>query len=108
MTDARIVFTTVALHETALTIARTLVEERLAACVNVSPAVESVYWWEGKLDQSLEYVVMMKTTAGKIDALRERLSKLHPYELPEFIVLPVEAGSDAYLNWIRDSVGATS
>lgn len=105
MTDARIIFTTVALHETGINIARTLVEERLAACVNLAPAVESIYWWQGKLDHSLEYVLMIKTTAAKVDALRERLLALHPYEVPEFVVLPVESGSEAYLGWIRESIG---
>ena len=104
MTDARIVLTTVALHETAIAMARTLVQERLAACVNVSPGVESIYWWQEKLEQTLEYVLMIKTTAGKIDALRERMMKLHPYELPEFVILPIEGGSEAYLQWIGESV----
>jgi periplasmic divalent cation tolerance protein len=104
MTDARIVLTTVALHESAMTIARTLVQERLAACVNVATAVESIYWWQGKLEQSLEYVLMMKTTASKVDALRERLMALHSYDVPEFVVLSVEGGSEPYLSWIRESV----
>lgn len=104
MTDARIVLTTVALHETAMTMARTLVEEKLAACVNVAPAVESIYWWQGKIDHSLEYVLMIKTAAGKVDAVRERLLALHPYEVPEFVVLLIESGSEPYLAWIRDSV----
>jgi periplasmic divalent cation tolerance protein len=106
MTDARIVLTTVALHETAISIAQTLVAERLAACVNVAPAVESVYWWQGKMDHSLEYVLTIKTSSDRVDALRERLLAMHPYELPEFVVLTVEGGSDAYLGWIRDSVHA--
>lgn len=105
MTDARIVLTTVALHETAMSMARTLVEERLAACVNVAPPVDSIYWWQGKMDHSLEYVLMIKTSAGKVDALRERLLKLHPYELPEFIVINIESSSDSYLRWIQESVG---
>jgi periplasmic divalent cation tolerance protein len=105
MTDACIVLTTVALHETAIAMARTLVEERLAACVNVAPAVESIYWWQGKIDHSLEYVLMMKTSRGKVASLRERLLKLHPYEVPEFVVLAVETGGEAYLQWIRESVG---
>jgi periplasmic divalent cation tolerance protein len=104
MTDARIVLTTVALHETAIAMARTLVEERLAACVNVSPGVESIYWWQEKLEQTLEYVLMIKTTAGKIEALQERVMKLHPYEVPEFVVLPIESGSEAYLKWIGESL----
>lgn len=106
MTDARIVLTTVALHETAMSMARTIVEERLAACVNVAPAVESVYWWQGKVDHSMEYVLMMKTSASKISVLRDRVIALHPYEVPEFVVINVESGSDAYLGWIRDSVGS--
>ena len=105
MTDACIVLTTVARHETAIAMARTLVEERLAACVNVAPAVESIYWWQGKIDHSLEYVLMMKTSRGKVASLRERLLKLHPYEVPEFVVLAVETGGEAYLQWIRESVG---
>jgi periplasmic divalent cation tolerance protein len=80
------------------------VQERLAAGVNVSPGVESIYWWQEKLEQTLEYVLMIKTTAGKIDALRERMMKLHPYELPEFVILPIEGGSEAYLQWIGESV----
>lgn len=104
MTEARVVLTTVALHETAITLAHALVEEHLVACVNVLPGVESVYWWEGKMEQSLEYTLVMKTTGDKVDALRERLHQLHPYEVPEFVVLPVEGGSDAYLAWIRESV----
>jgi periplasmic divalent cation tolerance protein len=106
MTNARIVLTTVALHERGLHIARTLVTEHLAACVNITPAVESIYFWEGKVEQALEYVLIMKTTAEKIDALRERLLQLHAYDTPEFLVLPVESGSEAYLNWIRQSVSA--
>jgi len=104
MTDARIVLTTVALHETAIAMARTLVQERLAACVNISPGVESIYWWQGRIEQTLEYVLMIKTTAAKIEALRERMMKLHLYELPEFVILPIEGGSEAYLQWIGESV----
>ena len=104
MTDARIILTTVALHETAIKIARTLVEEHLAACVNITPAAESVYWWQGKIEQSLEYILMIKTSVDKVEALRARLLATHPYETPEFIVRAVEGGSEAYLAWIRESV----
>jgi periplasmic divalent cation tolerance protein len=106
MTDVRIALTTVALYEKAKSIAKMLVEERLAACVNISPAIESIYWWEGKLDHSLEYVLMMKTTLDRIDGLRERLLKLHPYDVPEFVVLTVESGSEDYLDWVRVSTHA--
>ena len=104
MTDARIVLSTVALHETGLTIARTVVAEKLAACVNITSAVESIYFWEGKVEQALEYLLIMKTTAEKVEALRARVLELHPYDVPEFVVLPVEAGSEAYLKWIESSV----
>ncbi len=106
MTDARIILTTVPLHENALNLARTLVSEHLAACVNITASVESIYRWEGKIEQGLEYLLLTKTTADKVDALHERLLQLHPYEVPEFLVLPVESGSDKYLTWIRESVSA--
>jgi periplasmic divalent cation tolerance protein len=104
MTDARIALTTVALHERGLFIARTLVSEHLAACVNITSAVESIYFWEGKVEQALEYILIIKTTVKKVEALRERLIQLHAYDVPEFVVLPVESGSEAYLDWIKASV----
>jgi periplasmic divalent cation tolerance protein len=105
MTAARLAITTVAQRDTAMSIARTLVEERLVACVNISSAVESIYWWEGKLEQSAEYVLLMKTTTDRVDTLKSRLLTLHPYDVPEFVILPIESGSEAYLAWITDSVG---
>ena len=104
MTDARIVLSTVALHETGLTIAKTVVAEHLAACVNITSAVESIYSWEGKVEQALEYLLIMKTTGDKVEALRERVAALHPYDVPEFVVLPVVDGAETYLNWIKTSV----
>lgn len=103
MTDARVILTTVAIHERALNIAQKLVEERLAACVSITTAVESVYAWEGKIEHALEYVLIMKTTSERVEALRERLLQLHAYEVPEFLVLPVESGSEPYLQWLRAS-----
>lgn len=105
MTDARIVLTTMALHENAVRIARQLIDERLVACVNIAPAGESFYRWQGKVDQALEYVLLMKTTTTKIEQLRERLLKLHAYEVPELLVIEVEQGTEPYLQWIRESVG---
>ena len=84
--------------------ARTLVEERLAACVNVLPRMRSTYRWKNAIEQDDERQVVIKTTADRVDALRARVRELHPYELPEFIVLPVVDGERGYLDWIIDSV----
>lgn len=104
-TDAVIVLTTLAADADAAGLARTLVAERLAACVSVLPAMTSFYWWEGRLGEEREQQLVIKTTADRVAALAARLRELHPYEVPEFLVLRVSDGSDAYLRWIRDSVG---
>ncbi len=104
MTDARIAITTVPSHESATELAQKLVQDRLAACVSISSAVESVYWWQKKVEQSQEFVLLIKTTQEKIAPLRQRLLDLHEYEIPEFLVLPVELGSEPYLAWMRESV----
>jgi periplasmic divalent cation tolerance protein len=84
--------------------ARTLVDERLAACVNVLPPMRSTYRWKGTVEQDDERQIVIKTTADRVDALRARVRELHPYELPEFLVLPVVDGERGYLDWISDSV----
>ena len=83
--------------------ARALVEERLAACVNVLPPMESIYRWEGSVERETERQVVIKTTRDRTVALWDRVRELHPYEVPEFIVLPIVDGNDAYLRWIADS-----
>lgn len=83
--------------------ARTIVEERLAACVNLLAPMESVYRWEGRIEQEPERQVVLKTSRDRVDALWERVRDLHPYDVPEFIVLPIVDGSDAYLRWIGES-----
>ena len=83
--------------------ARTLVEERLAACVTTHPRVRSVYRWQGAVEEDDEQLVMVKTTADRIDRLRERMRQLHPAEVPELVVLPVVDGSPAYLAWVAES-----
>ena len=88
----------------ALALGRTLVEEGLAACVNVLAPMESVYRWQGSVHQDAERQLVIKTRAERLDALYGRLRTLHPYEVPEFLVLPVGAGSPSYLDWVRDSV----
>ncbi len=88
--------------EVAASIARTLVEERLAACGNVLPEVRSIYRWEGQLHEDAEALLVLKTTRARLDALRDRVLALHPYDVPEVLALPVEAGSAAYLGWLVD------
>lgn len=86
-------------------IARALVEERLAACVQVLPAMQSVYRWEGAVETADERALLIKTTSRRVSALETRLRSLHPYEVPEFLVLRAEGGSAAYLRWLDDAVG---
>jgi periplasmic divalent cation tolerance protein len=100
MKEFRLVLTTVPDEELGRRLARTLVEERLAACVNVSPAVTSFYWWGGKIVEGREFILLIKTKASVLDRLEARLKELHPYEIPEFIALPVAAGSAQYLGWL--------
>src|SRR5512139_1160832 len=100
MTDALVVLVTTPSPERAAEIARALVEERLAACGNVVPGLRSIYRWEGKVQDDLEALLVLKTTRARFEGLRERVLALHPYQVPEVIALPVEAGSAAYLAWI--------
>jgi periplasmic divalent cation tolerance protein len=85
------------------TFARTLVEERLAACVNLLPPMDSVYRWEGQVAQETERQMIIKTSRDRVIALWDRIRELHPYETPEFVVLSIQDGSDAYLRWIGES-----
>lgn len=101
---AVIVLTTLGAEADASALARTLVEERLAACVNVLAPMSSTYRWKGSVDHEREQQLVIKTSAARVAALEARLRALHPYEVPEFLVIPVEGGSDAYLGWIRESV----
>jgi len=97
-----IVLTTLPADADAVDFARTLVTERLAACVNLPAEMTSVYWWEGELSQDVERQVVIKTTRARVGPLWERLRDVHPYDVPEFVVLPIIDGSDAYLRWIGD------
>ena len=101
--DVVIVLTTAPDAATAESWARLLVDERLAACVNVHAPMISVYRWKGIVERDEERQVVIKTTRDRVAPLQSRLAAVHPYELPEFIVLPVEGGSDAYLEWVRES-----
>ena len=100
MTDVLVVMVTAPTAERAAELARTLVEERLAACGNVLPGLRSIYRWEGKVVEEPEVLLVLKTTRGRFDALRDRVLALHPYQVPEILALPVEAGSAAYLAWV--------
>jgi periplasmic divalent cation tolerance protein len=85
-------------------IARALVEERLAACVNVVPGVVSVYRWKGAVEREPELLLVIKTMAQQVEALKARLLELHPYELAEVVVIPIVGGHGAYLEWIAQQV----
>ena len=104
MTDAVVVLVTAPSAEVAATIARAVVEERLAACGNVLPAVRSIYRWQGKVLDEAEVLLILKTQRRRFPELRDRILALHPYEVPEVLALPVEAGSDAYLDWIAQAM----
>ena len=90
---------------TARRVAEVLVSERLAACVNLIPGVESVFEWEGRVQTSGEVGGWIKTSAERFSAMAERYRALHPYEVPALVALRVEAGVGSYLDWVRASVG---
>jgi len=101
MTDLIIILTTMPDDERAETLARTLVDESLAACVNVHGAMTSTYRWKGAVERETERQVVIKSTRARLEALEARVRALHPYELPEFVVLSAEA-SEAYAAWVND------
>jgi periplasmic divalent cation tolerance protein len=100
MTEALVVLVTAPTAEKAAELARILVEERLAACGNVVPGLRSIYRWEGEVHDEAEALLLLKTTRSRLERLRERILALHPYQVPEVLALPVEAGAEAYLAWI--------
>jgi periplasmic divalent cation tolerance protein len=106
MTDKRIVLTTASSEEEARRIARHLVEKRLAACVNIIPQVTSIYRWKNKVEEAREWILIVKTTAGAFALVRNAISAVHSYELPECICLAIEDGSADYLQWIGEDVHA--
>ena len=101
--DCVIVWTTIGSTADGRGMASILVGERLAACVNVLPEMESIYRWKGQVETDHERQLVMKTTAGRVSALAARVRELHDYDVPEFVVTPIVDGSDAYLAWIRES-----
>lgn len=107
MTDKVVVFVTCGTAEQAEHIAQTLVEERLAACVNITNPIRSLYHWEGKLNDDLEVMLMIKTSRALFDKVRRRVEQLHSYQTPEVICLPVIDGAPNYLNWLASSLSPT-
>lgn len=85
-------------------LAASLVEERLAACVNRIPGIRSVYRWEGKVESGVEELLLIKTTRERFGAVEAHVMKNHPYDLPEVVALPITTGSAGYLGWIADSI----
>ena len=105
MTNARIVLTTTATQEEARKIAYALVERRLAACVNLVPHLESVYRWQDKVESAQEWLLLIKTQADLFERVRDAVKELHSYDLPECLMLEVDAGSKEYLDWIANNTG---
>jgi periplasmic divalent cation tolerance protein len=104
MPDAFVVLTTVEKQEDGEHLARLLVERQLAACVQVLPPMVSIYRWQGKIEQASEVLLLIKTTRAVYQELEAAIKENHPYQTPEIIALPVEAGSHDYLRWLADSV----
>jgi periplasmic divalent cation tolerance protein len=104
MTDKRIVLTTAGSEAEARKLAVVVVEKRLAACVNIISAVQSVYLWEGKLESAAEWLLVMKTTASVFPRLREAILELHSYTTPECVSFVVDDGAVGYLSWLGASV----
>jgi periplasmic divalent cation tolerance protein len=102
--SAQVVLVTFPDRERALACARALVDEQLAACVNVVGEVRSIYRWQGAVHDDAEILCVIKTTAERFEALRARVVALHPYEVPEVIALPVTAGHQPYLDWLSHGV----
>jgi periplasmic divalent cation tolerance protein len=98
-----VVLTTLPSDADSYVFGRALVDERLAACVNVLAPMESVYRWEGRVEHETERQVIVKTSRDRLAALWDRVRELHPYEVPEFIVLQIADGNEAYLRWIGES-----
>lgn len=101
--DCVLVWTTIAATTDGRHLASILVAEGLAACVNILGEMESVYRWKGQIETDRERQLVIKTTPGRVPALKARLHELHEYEIPEFLVIPVAGGSEAYLGWVSES-----
>lgn len=106
MTDKIVVLTTCESQDQAEQLARHLVDHRLAACVNILPGARSIYRWKDKIEDSAEFVLVIKSRRDVFNKVREAIAQLHSYEIPEVIALPVVDGSDAYLRWLDREVAS--
>jgi periplasmic divalent cation tolerance protein len=100
VTDKIVVLTTCESGEQAQSLARHLVEHRLAACVNILPGARGIYRWQDKIEDAAEFVLMIKSRRDLFPKLRAAIAELHSYEIPEMVALPIVDGSEAYLNWL--------
>jgi periplasmic divalent cation tolerance protein len=101
MSEFILVTTTASTKEDAVKVATALLEGRLAACVQILGPIESRYWWNGKIEQSPEWLCLIKTIRGKFAAVEATIRANHPYEVPEVVACPIELGSEPYLDWLR-------
>lgn len=106
MTEARVVLTTTGNRDEAEKIATALVEAEVAACVNIVGPIRSIYRWEGKVERAEEFLLLVKTWGPAYDDVEELIRELHSYEVPECVAIRVEKGSEAYLEWLENSVRA--
>jgi len=106
MTDKIVVFSTCDSEEQAGRIARALLDQRLAACINILPHVRSIYRWKNQIEDAAEWMLIIKSRRDLLDALRAAIGKMHSYEVPEMLALPVVDGSQAYLEWLDGQLGA--
>ncbi len=104
MSEKIVVLSTAGSAEQAEKIASRLLENKLAACVNIVPTVQSIYRWKGKVWKDIEQLLIIKTTSALFDKVRKKIKRIHSYELPEIIALPIEKGDESVLKWIDDSV----
>ncbi|KAK8947108.1 hypothetical protein KSP39_PZI006397 [Platanthera zijinensis] len=98
-----VVYVTVPNREAGKKLAESIINEKLAACVNIVPGIQSVYWWEGKVQSDSEELLIIKTRESLLNPLTEHVKANHEYEVPEVIALPINGGNDEYLEWIKNS-----
>lgn len=99
-----VVLVTCPTEAVAKRLSNALVQRRLAACVNLLPGIASTYWWQGKVERSREVLLLIKTTASRFERLRGAITRLHPYDVPEILALPIAAGHPPYLQWVVSSL----